>query len=41
MELFKDRVCDYCGEPDWSGFDCCQDCGDQLAEEREREEVAS
>lgn len=40
MDLFKDEVCEHCGAPDWSGFKCCQDCADRLADEREAEDTA-
>lgn len=31
-------LCAYCGEVDPWGFECCQDCADALAVERESEE---
>lgn len=32
-----DTICAYCGQSDPWGFECCQDCAEVLADERESE----
>lgn len=38
MKMFKDEVCDHCGVPEWSGFQCCDDCSERLFLEFEAED---
>ena len=33
FRLFLGDLCQWCSRPDWSGFQCCDECAERLAKE--------
>lgn len=40
MTTYPTETCSHCGEPDPTGFECCQDCAETLWQDRKAETPA-